>query len=91
MRKNLNLGATETFRHGKGCEACDNTGYHGRAAIYELFVIDEQTRNAIHEHMTGGELRELALRANMRPLIAHGLEYARAGKASLLEVYRASV
>jgi type II secretory ATPase GspE/PulE/Tfp pilus assembly ATPase PilB-like protein len=41
--------------------------------------------------MTGSELRELALRANMRPLIAHGLEYARAGKASLLEVYRASM
>lgn len=91
VRRNLGLDDAEVFQHGKGCEACDHTGYHGRAAIYELFVIDEATRNAIHDQMTGSELRELALRANMRPLIAHGLEYARAGKASLLEVYRASM
>ena len=37
------------------------------------------------------ELRAIALQAGMRPLIAHGLDYARSGKASLLEVYRASI
>ena len=54
-------------------------------------MIDEAIRSVIHDQMTSSEIRELALKANMRPLIEHGLEYARAGKASLLEVYRASM
>ena len=91
VRHTLQLADDEVFQHGKGCEQCDHTGSHGRAAIYELFMIDEATRNSIHDNMTGSELRELAMRNHMRPLIAHGLEYARAGKASLLEVYRASM
>ncbi len=91
VRHTLQLADDEVFQHGKGCDRCDHTGCHGRAAIYELFMIDEATRNAIHDNMTGSELRELAMRNHMRPLIAHGLEYARAGKASLLEVYRASM
>jgi type IV pilus assembly protein PilB len=90
VRRQLGLGENETFRHGAGCDECDGTGFHGRAAIYELFVIDDEVRNAIHEDMTGAELREVARRARMRPLMEHGLEFARAGKASLLEVYRAS-
>ena len=91
VRRNLGLDDAEKFQHGKGCDNCDHTGYRGRAAIYELFVIDEAIRSVIHDQMTSSEIRELALKANMRPLIEHGLEYARAGKASLLEVYRASM
>ena len=91
VRRNLGLNDAEKFQHGKGCDNCDHTGYRGRAAIYELFVIDEAIRSVIHDQMTSSEIRELALKANMRPLIEHGLEYARAGKASLLEVYRASM
>lgn len=91
VRRNIGLDAGEIFRHGRGCEACSNTGFHGRAAIYELFVIDETVRNALHDNMTGSELRTIALQAGMRPLIAHGLDYARSGRASLLEIYRASM
>jgi type IV pilus assembly protein PilB len=91
VRRNLQLSAEEKFYRGAGCDACDNTGFHGRAAIYELFVIDNATRAAISDDMTGADLRALALQSGMRPLIAHGLEYAREGKASLLEVYRSSI
>lgn len=91
VRRNIGLADDEVFRHGKGCDACDHTGFHGRAAIYELFVIDETVRNALHDNMTGSELRAIALQAGMRPLITHGLDYARSGKASLLEIYRASM
>ncbi len=91
VRQNIGLRDNEVFHHGRGCEACDHTGFHGRAAIYELFVIDEAVRHALHDNMTGSELRTIALQAGMRPLIAHGLDYARSGKASLLEVYRASI
>lgn len=91
VRKNLNLSADEKFYKGKGCDKCDDTGFQGRAAIYEMFIVNEAVQDALHEGMTGNELRDLAIANGMRPLIGHGLEYARAQKASLREVYRASM
>lgn len=91
VRRNIGLTDEEKFYRGKGCDACDHTGFHGRAAIYELFVVNEVVRNALHDNMTSNELRTIALQSGMRPLIAHGLDHARAGKASLLEIYRASM
>ncbi|MES2919786.1 MAG: GspE/PulE family protein [Pseudomonadota bacterium] len=91
LRTQLGLSADDTFWHGAGCVECDHTGFHGRASIHELFVIDDDVRNAIREEMTAPELRAIALRAGMRPLLVHGLAFAREKKASLLEIYRASM
>jgi type IV pilus assembly protein PilB len=39
----LGLMATDgPFRRGAGCEQCRNTGYKGRAALYELADIDTE-------------------------------------------------
>ncbi len=91
IRRNLHLDASEIFQKGAGCEHCHSSGFAGRAAIYEMFVINDEVRCAIRDGMTSAELREIAINSGMRPLIQHGLEYARAGKASLTEVYRASM
>lgn len=91
IRRNAGVAADEFFWRGAGCEECHGTGYAGRAAIYEMFVINDYVRDRIHEHMSSGELMQIAVESGMRPLLQHGLEYARAGKASLTEVYRASM
>ncbi|MFA7157864.1 MAG: GspE/PulE family protein [Kiritimatiellia bacterium] len=41
-------GRTEVFFHRKkGCDECNFTGYSGRVAIHELFIIDDEMRNYI--------------------------------------------
>ena len=34
--------------HGKGCEACGQTGYAGRTGVFELLVTDDAIRAQIH-------------------------------------------
>ena len=40
--------------HGVGCAECNHSGYRGRQGIFELVVIDEETRSMIHNGV--GEL-----------------------------------
>ena len=44
-----NPGEALSYRHGKGCPNCRQTGYRGRVAICELLVIQEAIRARIQE------------------------------------------
>jgi general secretion pathway protein E len=46
----------------RGCEACQNTGYHGRTGIYELVMVDETLRQLIHDRVSEQELTGYARR-----------------------------
>jgi type II secretory ATPase GspE/PulE/Tfp pilus assembly ATPase PilB-like protein len=37
------------FYYGKGCDACNNTGYKGRKGIYELLDVTDPIREMINE------------------------------------------
>lgn len=91
MRRNLNLSEEEVFYQSRGCPHCHDTGFQGRAAIYELFVITDAIREQIRAHITSGELRQIAIEHGMRTMMDHGLQFARARLASLSEVYRAAI
>src|SRR5258708_27763377 len=38
------------FYYGKGCDACNDTGYKGRKGIYELLKITDPIRELINKH-----------------------------------------
>ena len=40
--------ADETWYRGTGCPNCFNRGYRGRAAVFEMLVIDRDVRNLIY-------------------------------------------
>ena len=48
------------FYKGKGCKACNNTGYSGRTAIHELLLVNDAVRNAILAKKTSSEIRLIA-------------------------------
>ena len=50
-----------TFKKGKGCSQCRQTGYRGRIGVFELLVLNEFVRNAILEQKTSHEIRKLAI------------------------------
>ena len=88
MRINLGLEDNETFYRGRGCEHCHNSGFSGRAAVYELLTLDEAIRNIIHHGSSSDEIRSLALQRGMTPMPQHGVALARQKLVSIAEVYR---
>ena len=77
----------DTLTRGIGCAECRNTGYHGRAGIYELLVIDEDLRQ-----MIGGDadMREVELAAAERrtPMRHDAARKVLAGDVSIQEAMR---
>ncbi|HEY9670621.1 MAG TPA: GspE/PulE family protein [Waterburya sp.] len=46
LQNHTNVG---TWKRGKGCDKCFNSGYLGREAIVELLDVDDQVREIIYE------------------------------------------
>jgi type II secretory ATPase GspE/PulE/Tfp pilus assembly ATPase PilB-like protein len=86
------LGATEEeLPHayaGTGCSNCRDTGYRGRSGIYELLVMDDELRIAVHEDVSAGRLTKMAVAKGMRTLRQDGLRQIRAGVTTPEEVMR---
>jgi len=73
---------------GAGCSACRNTGYRGRTGIYELLVMDEELRVALHEDASAGSLTRMALTKGMRLLRQDGVRLIGLGVTTPEEVVR---
>ena len=71
-----------------GCEHCLHTGYAGRTAIHELFLLDETIRRTIQANADASELHAAARRQGMITLYEDGLRKVVAGSSSLEEVLR---
>ena len=88
VRASLGVAADEVFYKGKGCSLCYDTGYAGRAAAYELLVINPEIRSKIGVNCNALELEKLAIEGGMVPLTSMALNLARQKVTSLEEVFR---
>ena len=79
------------FKAGKGCDKCSNTGYKGRFGLFEVFVVDDQSRKMIVNKCTTMELRKRAREVGMRTLREDGARKAVAGMTTAKEVLRVTV
>ncbi len=80
-----------TFRKGKGCSDCKNTGHRGRFGIFEIFVIDDEARKLIYDKVPSSVLRARAREMGMRTLREDGARKVLAGLTTPEEVIRATV
>jgi len=88
VRAALGIQLDEVFYRGGGCDACHNTGYSGRFAVYELLQITEAMRGELVGGVSAAKLRALAVTDGMNLLTQQALTQARQHKTSLAEVYR---
>jgi type II secretory ATPase GspE/PulE/Tfp pilus assembly ATPase PilB-like protein len=75
---------------GQGCNQCRGTGYRGRTGIYELLVMDDEMRIAVHEDASAGRLGKIAVDKGMRLLREDGLRLISEGVTTAEEVLRVS-
>ncbi|TMP91226.1 MAG: type II/IV secretion system protein [Verrucomicrobia bacterium] len=76
------------FVRGKGCDQCRQTGYQGRAAIYEICVVTEPLRKMIMQKRDGGELKQCAIAEGMETLRQDGWRRVAQGSTTIEEVVR---
>lgn len=82
--------AIQTFYHGEGCKACRNTGYAGRAGIYELFEPNDEALDAITRGASLQELRKIGQESGYTTLRRDGLEKVAAGVTTIEELIAAT-
>ena len=75
---------------GRGCDACNQTGYYGRTAIYEILVVGDSIRRAILEKQRADVIKGLARRQGMTTLRQDGWKKVLAGITTPAEVLNVS-
>jgi len=71
-----------------GCLECRETGYQGRAGVYEIMPLNNTLRSMIDEHCDVALLRKQALKDGMHSLRLSGAHKVAAGQTTLEEVLR---
>ena len=90
----IQLGVPEeeagTFKcyKGKGCPACNGSGYRGRIALYEVLPIKAEIREMVLEGASSDDLKKTAIRLGMKSLRMSGLTKVQEGVTSIEEVMR---
>jgi general secretion pathway protein E len=72
----------------KGCERCSQTGYWGRAGIFEYLEITDGIRKLILEKRDSNIIKEVARKSGMRTLREDGWLKVRQGMTTISEVLR---
>jgi len=81
------MGTVKIFQ-SRGCENCANTGYRGRAGIYEFLPITDEIRKLILEKADSNAIKETGRRLGMKTLREAGWDKVRSGKTTISEVLR---
>ncbi len=76
------------FFKGRGCAACDQTGYQGRISIAEVFEIDEEFRHLIVTEYSPDKMKAAGVKQQAITLIQDGLIKATQGLTTVEEVLR---
>ena len=79
------------FFKGRGCEACNNTGYKGRVGLFELLIMNDNLRDMIMRNASTDELRVAARNFGMVTLRDAGMEQAHRGMTTIDEVIRETI
>ena len=76
------------FYRGKGCKACNKSGYKGRTGIFEFLVLSENLRRLIMERTQLAMLRDEAKKEGFKTLRESGIDKIRQGITTIEEVAR---
>lgn len=76
---------------GHGCANCNGTGFVGRVAIHEIFLLTESVRRLIAQNASILDIETLAREHGFKPMLYDGLKKAMRGLTTIEEVEQACV
>ncbi len=80
-----------TIYRSKGCPLCNNTGYRGRIAIFELMPMNREMERLVMERASSSQLMHEAVKQGMTTLRESGVEKVLEGVTSIDEVLRVTM
>ncbi len=78
------------FYRGKGCKFCDDTGYFGRTAIFEVLEITEGIKSLIINKESSDKIKRTATEEGMTTMVEDGIVKSLMGLTTLKEVKKAA-
>ena len=79
------------FFYGEGCKVCNNTGYKGRQAIFEMLLGTQSLKQMIAEKAKLSDLRRQARKDGMRILRESGIIAIYEGTTTIEEIVKETV
>jgi len=78
----------KTIYKSQGCGSCRNTGYHGRAATYEILNITDDIKNMIVDSASDNQMKAEAIKQGMKTLKKRAIGQVLDGITTLDELLR---
>ncbi len=76
---------------GTGCPKCNNTGFKGRIALYEVLPARDEIRELILQGAASSEIKKEAMRLGMKTLRQSALSKLKEGITTVAEVLKSTV
>ena len=90
--KRLNITENEAgdivLYHGRGCNACGQTGYHGRLPIFEFLPVDDKIAEEILSGHSEDKIRKAARQKGYMGLYESGISKVKQGLTTAEEILR---
>lgn len=83
--------ATANIMQGKGCGTCNNTGYKGRVALYEVMPFLDPLKELVLQGASAAEIKTEMIRNGVQSLRMAGIAKILAGMTTPEEILRCTV
>jgi len=77
-----------TIYHAKGCDQCNNNGYKGRIAVYEILTVDREIKELISKNVSSDIIKEAAIKTGMKTLRMNCTRLVKNGVTTIDEMLR---
>ena len=84
------VAQTAKVYHGAGCRACNETGFKGRIALYEIMPMSDEIKDLVLQGASSVELKRAAIALGMKTLRQSALTKLLEGTTTISEVIRCS-
>ena len=89
-KKLLGVNENEQVVHykGRGCAACNHSGYSGRLGVYEIMTMDRDIKDLILRTNNSDEVKDLAIKHGMKTLAMSAKELVLSGQTTIDEMMK---
>jgi len=76
-----------TLYKGRGCEACQRTGYRGMIGVFEIVQFTQDLREAIINNLSVTEIEDLATTKDFQSMALDALQKVKSGIIHFDDIY----
>ena len=87
----LNISPNKKIYKAVGCKTCNYTGYKGRKAVSEIFIIDDEIKEYLKTNVDDNTLMKLAIKNGMVSMDSELKKMLENGETSISEVIRIGI